>query len=1707
MKTKLLKVLSAAILFLIPIVGFAQAPTLGEAANFVLFTTIGPVTNSGTPYLTHLTGNVGTNTGSSTGFGNIDGQMHDGGPTSASCTADIITLYGELSGATPTFFPVSPLLGGGDILVPGIYQYPLLTAASLDLNLILDGGGDPNALFIIKIDGAFSTSANSKVILTNGALACNVFWLVEGMIDMGAGTTIRGTMLAHNAAINMAALDTLEGRALSINGAITTNSILAYTPLGCGSPFLTGPAAPALVSTAAFGVFSSIGPVTSTPITYVKGNVGSNTAFPTGFDFLNVMGIMYGPSFVTAACAGDLTNVYDYLNALPTDIELLQGDLFGHDLVLTPHTYHIAASPISLTGEIYLNAQGNPDAVFVLNLNGALITSTFSKINLINGAQAKNVYWKIDGATHVYDNSLFNGTIVGTGAITLNTGDTLNGRALTINGAVAINGSFVNTTPAPCTASAITGTDTLCVGMTTLLSNTDTGLIWHSSDAMVATIDTNTGLVTGVGAGTAIITLTNGLACQSTDTVTVNALPAPITATDSVVCVSATLTYASLTSGGTWTSGNMSAATVDSASGVITGVAVGNTYITYTLTTGCETKKSVTVNPTPNAGSITGSATMCPGNTTTLSNTTTGGIWSSLNTATATIGSATGIVTAVALGTTTISYTVTNSCGSAAATTVVTVSATTTLDPTTGTAMVCPGNTTTLINSTTSGTWSSVNTATATIGSTSGIVTGIMAGTTTISYTVTNSCGSATETTIVTVNPSPDAGTITGTTTLCPTDNATLTNIATGGVWSSVNTATATIGSSTGIVTAIALGTTTISYTVTSSCGTVAATTVVTVSATTDAGTITGTATVCPGNTITLTNTVTGGTWSSSNTTMATVGSLTGIVTGAATGTATISYTVTNSCGTASTTTIVTVSPSPNAGTITGTTVLCPANNVVLSNTISGGVWTSVTTATATIGSATGIVSGIAAGTTIISYSLTNSCGTATATTVVTINPLPNAGTITGAAIVCPGNTTSLGNTATGGTWTSSNTTMATVGSLTGIVTGAATGTATISYTVTNSCGIAFTTTIVTVSPLPNAGTITGTTILCPANNVVLSNTISGGVWTSVTTATATIGSATGIVSGIAAGTTTISYSLTNSCGIATATTVVTINPLPDAGTITGTTTLCEATNVALGNAIIGGVWSSVNTATATIGSATGIVSGIAAGTTTLSYTVANSCGIAATTVVATVNPLPNAGTITGTATVCPGDTTILSSSVTGGTWTSVSTPTATIGSATGILVGIAAGTSTISYTVTNSCGTDVAIILTTVNPLPNAGTITGVSSVCVGSNILLSNDTAGGVWSSSNSNIIVSSTGSVGGVAAGTSIVSYSFTNSCGTDVTTKPITINPLPNAGVISGASNVCSGSIITLTNTVTGGTWSSSNATATVSGGMVIGVVPGVDTIVYSVSNMCGSATAFKIVTINVLPSVPVITTQSPETVCSGTMYQNFGTTTPAAANTVYSWTAINATVWAQGTSHNNAVINFGTSGTAIVMLNSTIIATGCQSKNTILIDVTTSVSQADFVSYFSDHFVATPPTEGSYQWGYDDKFTLDSTILTGEINQDYVNANPDFENKLYWVMTKLGDCEQKTYYDAPLVIESVNNEAPRVTVFPNPATSIVNVEIGASAQGAITIEIYSTLGKKVSTISAVENKAVLDVSNLAAGIYIITCTNDGVKFNSTRFIKN
>jgi type IX secretion system substrate protein/outer membrane protein Omp28 len=234
-------------------------------------------------------------------------------------------------------------------------------------------------------------------------------------------------------------------------------------------------------------------------------------------------------------------------------------------------------------------------------------------------------------------------------------------------------------------------------------------------------------------------------------------------------------------------------------------------------------------------------------------------------------------------------------------------------------------------------------------------------------------------------------------------------------------------------------------------------------------------------------------------------------------------------------------------------------------------------------------------------------------TTGVTVNVNPAPVAITGVTSICTGNTSTLSST-TGGTWTSTNTSVATIGLSSGSLFGVSPGTSIISYILPGGC---YVTANVNVSALPTGGTITGLANVCTGASIVLSDAISSGVWTSSNTVVATINASTGIVSGLTVGTTIITYTVTYTCGTAFATKVITVGLPPVAGSITGPSSVCTGVSVTLSDAVGAGAWTAINGNATVTGS--GVVHGVTVGIDTISYTVTNSCGSAATTDVITI--------------------------------------------------------------------------------------------------------------------------------------------------------------------------------------------------------------------------------------------------------------------------------------------------------------------------------------------------------------------------------------------------------------------------------------------------------------------------------------------------------
>jgi len=226
MKTKLLISLSVIFLFFMPNFSFGQAPNLGTTASFALYTADGGFTNIGND--TYVIGNVGNHVGEFSAFapGTLVGEKHVKDAVSTTAATDVLTAYSDLFSLNCGLV-LDTLLGTNQVLTPNVYC--IGSASTLKGDLILDAQGNPDALFIFKINGALSTSTFANVVLTNQASLKNVYWQVGGAFSLGDSSVFRGTVIADGA-INLLEASSLFGRALSTAGAISLHNNKVTVP-------------------------------------------------------------------------------------------------------------------------------------------------------------------------------------------------------------------------------------------------------------------------------------------------------------------------------------------------------------------------------------------------------------------------------------------------------------------------------------------------------------------------------------------------------------------------------------------------------------------------------------------------------------------------------------------------------------------------------------------------------------------------------------------------------------------------------------------------------------------------------------------------------------------------------------------------------------------------------------------------------------------------------------------------------------------------------------------------------------------------------------------------------------------------------------------------------------------------------------------------------------------------------------------------------------------------------------------------------------------------------------------------------------------------------------------------------------------------------------------------------------------------------------
>jgi hypothetical protein len=348
--------------------------------------------------------------------------------TTQQFTAVVKDANGNVVASTPVWSVVNPVAG---TINSGTGLFTAGTTPGTYTNTVVATSG--------------SLSGSATVIVTAGALA--TITVTPNPVTLQINTTQQFTAVGRDAAGNVVPITpvwtvTNGGGAInSASGLFTAGGTAGTFPntvratsgtiFGTATVTVTTTAPPAPVVN--LGAASSMGILAGSTITCVTGGtinadigLSPGTAVVLGSPACVVTGTQHITDAVAAQAQSDNTTAYNTLAALPCGTVVGTADIGAGST--KPAGVYCSASTIGMTGTLTLDGGGDPNAVFVFQAGSGL--TGVGTINLINGAQAKNVYWQVGSSASIGTGSNWKGNILSLASITLNDNVTLIGRAL-----------------------------------------------------------------------------------------------------------------------------------------------------------------------------------------------------------------------------------------------------------------------------------------------------------------------------------------------------------------------------------------------------------------------------------------------------------------------------------------------------------------------------------------------------------------------------------------------------------------------------------------------------------------------------------------------------------------------------------------------------------------------------------------------------------------------------------------------------------------------------------------------------------------------------------------------------------------------------------------------------------------------------------------------------------------------------------------------------------------------------------------------------------------------------------------------------------------------------------------------------------------------------------------------------------------------------
>jgi Ice-binding-like/Bacterial Ig-like domain len=324
----------------------------------------------------------------------------------------------------------------------------LTNPASVAVNVPIDM--TVNATFSTAMDPTTITNATFTLARTGVGGAP-----VEGTVSYDSASQIATFTPLTNLASNTQYTATISNLVTDLSGNALGNGSTpnpwSFTTSAVVGP---GPATINLGSTGSFAIMATAA-TTSTGPTEINGNVGLHPGTSQGIPPPQVNGTIHINDAVEAQAQADLLAAFNDATSRSTNAQVLPGNMGG--LTFTPGLY-VNSTSVLLMGagannNVTLDAQGDPNAVFIFKMGSTLTTAPGSQVILVGGAKAANIFWQVGSSATIDTTTSFEGNVLAAVTITVNAGAAVEGRLFAgsagdPSGAVTVNDSTV-TVPAP----------------------------------------------------------------------------------------------------------------------------------------------------------------------------------------------------------------------------------------------------------------------------------------------------------------------------------------------------------------------------------------------------------------------------------------------------------------------------------------------------------------------------------------------------------------------------------------------------------------------------------------------------------------------------------------------------------------------------------------------------------------------------------------------------------------------------------------------------------------------------------------------------------------------------------------------------------------------------------------------------------------------------------------------------------------------------------------------------------------------------------------------------------------------------------------------------------------------------------------------------------------------------------------------------------